>query len=572
MAGEPKLRFTSLAHHTVPPAVTRFLGLVRQGKVVFFVGSGVSLSHPACLPSAKRLLSLGFSLYLPDDAGSEIELVANRMWPEVFYHELMAFIGEDALLPFDALAQEDAKPTLAHYLIVSASARAGLPVITTNFDCLLEGAARTLLGAEPTVVGPAGPYSDHSFSIWKVHGSVGSAASTGSLAIRATMPRVTQPNTKLLDALGRLLSDDRHICFVGYSGSDIDLFPMIKDFQEVKEPFWIDPFPTAALLLRAESTGAIFIQATLDDTFSAGASDALNELRKTGISPDSIRQGEVQESILRAKIDEKLSLIEKEARSKCPLTIDQKRLFLGICLARVGAPMCALEYLRADPTLEARLSSEDRALLLLTKARLTDCVSDYRASEKFARAGLTEIARARPFSFGNKAIALQIQGLHALSMAKKMQLGLSFSYGSTGVCFLPNPLAVAAVLARYIWTAIRMKRLLGSLDSHNSDFRADVWQFIAWHWYLDHMLVLLALLEAPGGDNVGIFRRLPRPLRTLRCRWIQRSLGQLEAKALQNGDARILAHVQKERQGHESWLRLFGQLPADFKWIPAGVC
>lgn len=525
-----------MTKRTVPQAATRFLDLVRQGKVVFFIGSGVSLSHPACLPSAKRLLSLGLSLYLPDDAVDQRTVVSEKMWPEVYYQELMAFIGEGALLPFHALAHPAASPTFAHYLIVCASARGGVPIITTNFDCLLEEAARSLLGIEPRVIGPAGPYSGigHSFSIWKVHGSVGSD-------ILATMPRITQPNVNLLRELHLLLMD-RHICFVGYSGSDIDLFPMIKEFVGIKKPIWIDPFRTAPLLLRAKSIRATFIQCTLDEAFSVGTSDVLNELRNAGISPDSIRRRATEESSLRSMIDDELSRIENEARSSCSLSMDQKRLLLAICLARVGAPMRALEYLRSHPTLGARLGREDQVLLLVTMARLSDCVSDYRASEDFAKAGLTEINRPGAFALDDKAVALRVQGLHALSMAKKMQLGPSFSYGGTDVDFMPNPVAVAVVLTRYIWAASRMKLLLGSLDSRPSNSRADVWQFFAWHWYLDHMLVLFSLLEAGFGRAPG--------LRALWHWWIQRSLRRLEAKALQNGDARVLAHVQKELQRH----------------------
>lgn len=34
----------------------------------------------------------------------------------------------------------------------------------------------------------------------------------------------------------------RHVCFIGYSGSDLDLFPMIRDFSDIKTPFWVDPY------------------------------------------------------------------------------------------------------------------------------------------------------------------------------------------------------------------------------------------------------------------------------------------------------------------------------------------
>lgn len=525
-----------MTSRTVIESSQKLRALVLDGKVVFFVGSGVSLSYPACLPSARRMLELGLFLYLPKGSSDHKTNILDNIWPEVFYHELMAFIGEGALLPFRVLAHPSAKPTLAHYLIVWASVRAQVQIITTNFDCLLEKAAKDLLGIEPMVVLPLGPYSDHThpLPVWKVHGSI-------DKDILATMPQITQPNHILLKELQSLLAN-RHICFVGYSGSDIDIFPMIKDLPGIKYPFWVDPFPSEALMLRARSIGATFIESTLDQVFLAGPSDFSDELRKAKLYQSSVHNQAKEKSKIESEIEGELSRIKNLAFADYPFDSDRKKLFLAICLARIGEPESALKYLHSHGGLQLGLDRQDKVLLLLTMARLNDCVSDYRTSESLAQKVFIESRASQSERFDHKAIALRIQSLHALSMAKKMQLGPHFSYGVSDVDFSPSALASFAVLFRYFSTAHKMKKLLHSLQRNTFTPKGKIWVFSAWHWYLDHMLILLSLFEAAA-------KRIPL-ISTFAARWTRRNLKHIEEQALQHGDARILAHVQKELQRH----------------------
>lgn len=525
-----------MTSRTIIESSQKLSALVLDGKVVFFVGSGVSLSYPACLPSVTRILELGLSLYLPKGSSDYKTNILDNIMPEVFYHELMAFIGENALLPFRVLAHPSAKPTLAHYFIVWASIRAQVPIITTNFDCLLEKASRDLLGIEPMVVLPSGPYSDHThpLPVWKVHGSI-------DMDILATMPQITQPNPILLKALQSLLAD-RHICFVGYSGSDIDLFPMIKDLPGIKDPFWVDPFPSETLMHRARSIGATFIESTLDQIFSAGPSDFLGELRKAKLYQFSVHNQAKKKSKIESEIEGELSRIKNSAFAEYPFDPDRQKFFLAICLARIGEPKSALKYLHSHDGLQLGLGQQDKVLLLLTMARLNDCVSDYRNSEDLAQKAFIESRALQSEIFDQKAIALRIQSLHALSMAKKMQLGPHFSYGVSIVDFSPSALASLAVLVRYFSTAHKMKKLLHSLQGDTFTPKDKIWVFSAWHWYLDHMLILLSLFEATA-------KRIPL-ISTFTARRIRHKLKHIKEQALQQGDARILAHVQKELQRH----------------------
>lgn len=530
-----------------------FLELLEKGKIVFFVGSGISMVYPACLPSAARLLSVSASLNLPCDCPKEVEKVTDSIQPEVFYQELMAFIGEDALLPFKSLSHSASRPSLAHYIIVKTAAMNSVTVITTNFDCLLESAARDL-GINVEAIGATGPYTDShdKLYIWKVHGSVEHRHThLPPSNILATMARITQPNRPLLQSLHALFTD-RHVCFIGYSGRDIDLFPLIRKFPGIRPPIWIDPKPSPQVVERATSIGARLILSTLDRIIIGKRSKLLDILQASGVVLSDFKPTKAQEQRTRSAIEQELSQIRGEIAGRQPLSFDQKRLFLALCLNRIGDHVSAYVYLgRHYQEIQSGIKGGDKVLTLLTMARLADCVSDYRASENYARTALAESKRLLRNHWTIKSVSLRIQALHAVAMAKKMQVGPGFSYGVNNVDFSPSPRATMGVLSRYFWYAIQMRILLAMFQfvqprTTQSLFQpestADVWVLWGWNWYLDHKLILLSMLSALSNKIPGIQR--------FGEKWLTGALATLADQARRIGDARSLAHVQKELQRH----------------------
>jgi len=457
----------------------------------------------------------------------------------------MALIGDSALDPFMILAYPGAKPTLAHYLIVKVSASAGVPIITTNFDCLLECAAERLKFG-PKAIGPSGPYWPQVAKclIWKVHGSIKAGKQEALPSdLLATVSRITQPNVQLLNEL-RALFRERHVCFVGYSRSDLDLFPMIRGFSDIKTPFWVDTYASDRLKSRSNSIGAILISSTLEEVFVGERLRSLADFEADGVSITEFQPLENSDNKLRTEIAEELSRIGKEQLRQYSLSQEQQRLLLAIILHRFGKHIAALKQLETHyAELDSGLDRKDQALLLVTMARLYDCISDYKRSESFAQAALNTSKWRRLISLNPKPISLRVQSLHALSIAKKMQLGPSFTYGVPEVDFVPSPARSVQVLLRYVWTALRMKFLLSLLrNSARSDSKAKIWILSGWHWYLDHKIVLLALIKAA-------LERFPK-LRCVAEKWILDFLHQAEIQASNRGNAQILAHVQKELQRH----------------------
>lgn len=537
---------------------------LRDGELVFFVGSGVSLQPPACLPGAPALTRLAADLFLPEDpsVADAVAEVVSAIQPEVFYEQISLFAPDAPARLLEVLGT-NRPATLGHLLIALIAARTGGPIITTNFDLLLERAARDL-GIKTAV---AGPFDEFGFlegrlSIWKVHGSIDQLARFGNAAVMTTMARITQPNLGLLEQIAKL-AQKRHLCLIGYSGRDIDLFPYLCQLPNKKAPIWIDPAfgADASLDRRARELGARVVGSTLDNVVRDGAPELLEDLARSGIAVDSLgmpwepgrKKAEVDSLLLEAR--ERLARLFK-------LRVVEKQLLLTLCLHKIGRHEQASEYLDSwkksfaqdfDPALSAHAT--------LTHSRLCDCISDYDRSLQLAQFGLSDshhLLRQEP-SF--RAIALRVQSLHAYAMAKKMQLGPSIAYACPSVDIKPNKKASLWVLCLYVVTAVRMRWALGqaALVRPLSLGRTGVpqstenaWLLQAWTWYLDHLIVFLALLDTARKQIPKRFSKLAK----LSVKLLGSAFQALRKRAQFIGDSFALANAEKQ-------LDRLGLLPAE---------
>jgi hypothetical protein len=467
---------------------TNFWKLLEQRQVIFFVGSGVSWG---CLPTASELLKLGASVYLPADQQENISRIS-RIQPEIFYQELSYFIGEKAISSFDVLDSPTTRPLLAHYLIVWLASKASLPVITTNFDRLLEKAAENL-HLSPNIVGPEGPFSiNKQFEIWKVHGTVGQK-------LFALMPQITQPNFKLLAALESLYQEN-HVCFVGYSGRDVDLFPLIKSFKNLRQPFWIDPCPAKDVRKRKDSIGANFLETTLDELVQKRQPEVIAKLLAAGMS-ETHESGMMQN---RTTVSEIIENERKKLNSENHLNEIEKNLFLAICFARTGKFEAAFKFLSPrEKEMTESAGPELAARVVLTLALLADFLSDYRACEQYAAKAREILCRVRCHS--TKTHSLGVQALHAIAMARKMQLCTRFSYSNAKINFSPNFILAAWRYLLHFYFMLKIRRLLNHID-HRRGFGfwglrvpsidSSAWQLWAWNRFLDHKTIFYSYLTA----------------------------------------------------------------------------
>jgi hypothetical protein len=217
---------------------------------LLFAGSGVSIGFPSVLPSAWEMLhEITLPITIPDyTPKDEMEAVSNAL-PELYYEALIEFVGEDAASLWQLLRLGQSEPELAkyelgpnsaHLVLVYLAWRWRLPVLTTNFDTMLEIAAQ-MLGLIPVTCYDAGVHhfrialQENEVAIWKLHGSVADTKS-----IHTTLYTITQLHRDLFAKLRQLFEEHR-ACLIGYSGRDIDLFPKILEFSFPAPAFWIDP-------------------------------------------------------------------------------------------------------------------------------------------------------------------------------------------------------------------------------------------------------------------------------------------------------------------------------------------
>ncbi|NTW89268.1 MAG: hypothetical protein HGB26_09210, partial [Desulfobulbaceae bacterium] len=236
------------------PAIGRsnqeiFFELLNGASLFFFAWSGIS--YASGIPSAYTFLKTATSAIFPGLSDKELEILSG-VQPEIFYESLLAYVpSEVALQPWMALHPNVAsrfgsppKPNLVHFELVRYSSTNSIPIFTTNFDTLFEDAA-AILGLHCTVLLPDAlpKFPSTGATICKLHGSISDNCGRPSIDnLYTTMSAITRSNNTWIEALTRLM-DRKHICFVGYSGRDLDLFPFIESYTKrstTREPIWIN--------------------------------------------------------------------------------------------------------------------------------------------------------------------------------------------------------------------------------------------------------------------------------------------------------------------------------------------
>jgi hypothetical protein len=223
--------------------------------IIFFAGSGVSI--PSCLPSAYAMIDTTIKTIAPQPiSGQQDKLIyeqkkLSEILPEIYYDVIRDLVGDNAIKAWEVLEfwkdnielkKFHLGPNIAHYLIVFLASKGKSPVITTNFDTLFEEAALRL-GITPEVSTPLSKTykispKNNTVAIWKVHGSVDNLES-----IRTTLQTITMTDTiKLGEIQKQFERQGADVCFVGYSGRDIDLFPFILSWKTGSTYFWLDPY------------------------------------------------------------------------------------------------------------------------------------------------------------------------------------------------------------------------------------------------------------------------------------------------------------------------------------------
>lgn len=406
----------------------------------------------------------------------------NGIQPEIFYENLLTVVDSPrALLLWRALSPHwlsargaELQPNANHFAIVTNAARHGRPVFTMNFDMLFEEAADRLdIRVAQTVVSPGREierdnFADGRLHLFKLHGSILVKGREALESLGTTMQAISAVNQPMLDLLGSLAR--RHVlAFVGYSGCDIDYFPVLAGTEFSSAPYWF-PVGDPVTQRHAERLGARILDGLPGTLFA--------EIEPGLPAPRPLDSGALLED-LKASVDLRL-------------TDSQKLYFLALCLNSVGRNDAALRIIAELGDEVASLPPANRVGALLLRARVEDCTSGYTRSAASAQAALRTAKTAR----GDGAIdeiqyaALRARGRYHLAMARQQQIGPSISYGHPSVDWRPGPFALLARLVAGILTSIRLALTKSRL--HRIAGPARRFEFIrAEHAINDHTIMFL---------------------------------------------------------------------------------
>lgn len=188
-----------------------------QVKRAFFCGAGASSAAPARrprFPEIRSALTRWLRVELEDEVMKDVA-------PEALLSRLRAAgVDIDRALR-EILEAGDPRPNALHF-ILAAALRAGHAVWTTNFDELIEGAARWAgIEVHVLVVGDDPTCNCGMGHLLKPHGTLGrSGLIARSEDVLAPLPKAWS---------SRLMDDFRaaQVGIVGYAGADIDIRPSL---------------------------------------------------------------------------------------------------------------------------------------------------------------------------------------------------------------------------------------------------------------------------------------------------------------------------------------------------------
>lgn len=232
--------------------------LLKEGEIFFFAGSGIS--YASNLPTAFDIVSRTLKRLLPGfESKNERKqfVVGNKagerpmLQPELFYSILLeACHGNNRCLDMWKCIHRvswegksyDAAPNLVHYFIAAYSYINRLPIFTVNYDDMFEEACKKMkicyevLSSEEDL---EKTLDMSKLMICKLHGDINKMSLEDGLNIahfRTTMDGITKLSISWLSYLNNWICDkQKTICFVGYSGQDVDYYPQLKRIISAKK-------------------------------------------------------------------------------------------------------------------------------------------------------------------------------------------------------------------------------------------------------------------------------------------------------------------------------------------------
>lgn len=485
-------------------------------KPLFICGAGISRDAPASLPLTRDIVEIACRWLLPDRTPTEQrygELIRG-MQPEVLFEQASLLVGDRLNCVWDVLRRADVKPNINHYLLVTLASHFRVPIITLNFDTLLEEAANQC-GLDPKTYVPGRPdltalltsrdTAKGKCVIWKVHGSLDVPDS-----LQTNMSQLARPNTRLLQVLKNLASRCG-IYIVGYSGRDGDFFPELASILEAQgpesaRPQWIDPYwnhdlAEKAQILRA-SAHTDRLAAVIDRDFPW----CHDEIRRTARGADPV--------VLRELSD---SPATQQASWQWQSPFDGTGANILSDTLREALLMCLL--LQSGNTKEAYIYGADRikrfqqelptkiaAIVTLYFARLCDWNSQYDDFLYFSQVSRQLAKRITSKEERRSRLFVETASECLSTRARWMIQGPTMTWPDRILSFRWDRKQELDLFYACVRTSFRLRKSLAGFSSHRlgaiwrivhptipSSFSrsSQVFEVLAWQYYLDHSQVFL---------------------------------------------------------------------------------
>jgi len=240
-------------------AVPRLAAALREGRLAFLFGAGVSAEYPTKLPMADDLKKAIFEMLersVPPgvDLPQEALTYLHSFQLERLLNQLTDVLGTDALRFYDILKREEHElygPNARHFLMASLarSGSCGL-FLTVNFDTAFEQALQELqvphVVPEQNASTEARVYTQlattrktATTAVLKLHGTL-TPADTANATLLATVERVgiglPEYKRKAIDRIQR----QNELCLLGYGceHEDLDVFPVLRSCESGLPLYW----------------------------------------------------------------------------------------------------------------------------------------------------------------------------------------------------------------------------------------------------------------------------------------------------------------------------------------------
>jgi hypothetical protein len=473
---------------------------------VFFVGSYVSTLAPAYLPTAKQILNVAVRCLAPFDADeTHLTAIIDRSLPESYYGLAVDLLGKGAMDLWSVLDYEAGearrisapfRPTASHHALVHLAHSFNTPLVTPNYDRLFEKAAEEQ-GLPDQAFLPEdfrNGQSIRAFSIWKVHGTLGSE-------VFALLPQITRSNAPMLRELKETLAGKRLI-LAGYSGRDIDVFPYLMSWTDAaQEVWWLDPSADQSWHMAQMSNGLRRVDLQI---VVAGFSEFCAALESRGVVPrEVLKLMKTAENGSEAERQAELARHEDKVQStiSAGLSVDdpKRRLLYVQALHSVGLNSAADQYQRSfQPSILS--APYDRLRYWICRAQIQHELAQFVDCEASTRYALAIAKQER-------APLWTVEPRLAAAEARRMQVTANYVTGS----YYSSVADLVAVLGRFWYEDLRCGLLLRGLKSASSSYQ----ELRAVFAHIEHRIRLGALFQ-------GLLKKARCPKRL--AAWLMRGV------------------------------------------------